>query len=263
MNNNQGWVKLHRQIQSNPLYFSEPFNRALAWVDLLLIANHSDNFFYKRGIRVDVKKGQIGYDLDTLAQRWKWSRGKVERFLKELEKDEQVVRQKTNVTTLISITNYDLYQSDGKADSKPNSKADGHQTVKQTETNKNDNNLKNEKNENKLFSEEVFFVYENSLKHFEEIFLPKTQSQKNNWLSEIDKLIRLDKLQAEVIITLIERTRNDPFWKTNFNSLIKLRQKNKEGVEYWKVFLSKFKNPTKNEQRNEFDALVESIRKQN
>ena len=125
-----GWIKLHRKITDNPLYFSEPFTRGMAWVDMLLIANHTDNFFFKRGIRVDIKTGQIGYDLDTLSKRWKWSRGKVERFLQMLEKDEQIVRQKTNVTTLISIVNYKEYQTDDKpnrkANDKPNSKPNEH-----------------------------------------------------------------------------------------------------------------------------------------
>lgn len=119
-----GWIKLHRKITDNPLYFSEQFNRSMAWIDLLLLANYADNYFFKRGVRVDVKTGQVGYDLDSLAKRWKWSRGKVERFLKMLENDNQIVRQKNNVTTLISIVNYKEYQQDDKANNKPNSKAD-------------------------------------------------------------------------------------------------------------------------------------------
>lgn len=120
-----GWIKLHRKLTENPLYFSEPFSRSMAWIDMLLIANHSDNYFFKRGIRIDVKVGQIGYDLDSLAKRWKWSRGKVERFLNMLENDKQIIRQKTNVTTLISIVNYKEYQTDDKPNKKPNSKANG------------------------------------------------------------------------------------------------------------------------------------------
>lgn len=117
-----GWIKLYRKITENPLYFSEPFNRSLAWIDMLLLANHADNYFFKRGVKVDVKVGQIGYDLDSLAKRWKWSRGKVERFIKFLENDNQIVRQKTNVTTLISIVNYKDYQIDDKPNSKANNK---------------------------------------------------------------------------------------------------------------------------------------------
>lgn len=147
----EGWIKLHRKIVLNPFYFSEPFTRSQAWIDLLILANHSDNFFYKRGIKVDVKTGQVGYDLENLAVRWKWSRGKAERFFCALENTQQIVRQKTNVTTLISIVNYQLYQStdkpNGKANSNPSSKANGQQTVKQTDTNKNEENVNNEKKE--------------------------------------------------------------------------------------------------------------------
>lgn len=120
-----GWIKLNRKILNNSLWLSEPFTRGQAWVDMLLIANSSDGFFFKRGIRVDVKRGQIGFDIDTLAKRWKWSRGKCERFFFMLEMDSQIIRQKNNVTTLISILNYESYQTNDKAKSKADSKADG------------------------------------------------------------------------------------------------------------------------------------------
>ena len=149
----EGWIKLHRKIVDNPYYFSEPFTRSQAWVDLLILANHKVGYFYKRGIKVTVEIGQVGYDLDSLGKRQKWSRGKVERFINELETDKQIVRQKTNVTTLLSIVNYKSYQTDSKAESKPNSKADGQQTVKQTEANKNDKNEENEKNNKPTESE--------------------------------------------------------------------------------------------------------------
>ncbi len=144
--NDTGWVKVYRKMQENPHYFSEPFCRNMAWIDLILLANHDDNFFRCRGVRVEVKRGQIGWGIEEIAKRWKWSRGKLERFLVELETDRQIVRQKNNVTTLISITNYSKYQSNDNA----NNKADGHQTVKQTvkqtDINKNEKNYKNEKN---------------------------------------------------------------------------------------------------------------------
>lgn len=125
----EGWIKLYRKIFNNPGYHSEKFCRNMAWIDLLLLANHEPNFFYKRGIRVDVNIGQIGYDMDTLAKRWKWSRNKIERWFRELEKDKQIVRQKNNVTTLITIVNYSTYQgngnTEGKAKGKANRKAEG------------------------------------------------------------------------------------------------------------------------------------------
>jgi len=130
-------------------YFTEPFCRNMAWVDLILLANHDDNFFRFRGIRIDVKRGQVGYGLDKLSDRWQWSRGKVERWFCELEKDGKIVRQKNNVTTLLTISNYSDYQDGDNTDGKASSKANGQQTVKQTETNKNYKNVKNDENEKK------------------------------------------------------------------------------------------------------------------
>ena len=82
----EGWIKIYRKIMENPMYLSEPFTRMQAWIDLLLIANRKDGFFYIRGNKVIVHRGQIVLSERTLAVRWKWSRGKVSRFLKDLEK---------------------------------------------------------------------------------------------------------------------------------------------------------------------------------
>jgi hypothetical protein len=89
-----GWIKLYRKLQQNDLWTFEPFTRGQAWVDLLLLANHKDGFIRVRGIRVEVKRGQVGWSEIKLAERWKWSRGKVRRFLFELECDGQIIKSK-------------------------------------------------------------------------------------------------------------------------------------------------------------------------
>jgi hypothetical protein len=138
-----GWIKLHRRLTHNPIWTQEPFTRGQAWVDLLLLANHAEKYIRVRGRRVPVKRGQVGWSEVKLAERWQWSRGKVRRFLKELKMDQQIEQQKNNATTLITIINYDAYQSDGTVDET----ADGQQTVQQTDSrrypNKNDKNDKN------------------------------------------------------------------------------------------------------------------------
>lgn len=143
---NTGWIKLYRKSFDNKLYFAEPFTRWQAWCDLLLLANTKSGSFIKRGIKVDVEPGQVGHDIDTLAQRWRWSRGKVNRFISVLETEHQVVRQKSNVTTLISIANWATYQPDSRANGRANDIPDGHQT------NMNKNNKKKEKERTSDFS---------------------------------------------------------------------------------------------------------------
>lgn len=111
-----GWIKLYRKITENPLYFSEPFTRLQAWIDLLIMANYEESIIYVRGNKVEIKRGQLAKSQDTLAERWRWSRGKVLRFLDELQKAGQIGQQKSNVINIISIVNFDLYQQDSTTD---------------------------------------------------------------------------------------------------------------------------------------------------
>lgn len=52
----EGWIKLHRKLSDNPLWTCEPFTKGQAWVDLILLANHEYNYFYKRGIKIEVQR---------------------------------------------------------------------------------------------------------------------------------------------------------------------------------------------------------------
>jgi hypothetical protein len=64
---NDGWIKLHRIIMDHPDWLSEPFTRAQAWVDLLLLANYKTGHIRKRGILIEVQRGQVGYSEETPA----------------------------------------------------------------------------------------------------------------------------------------------------------------------------------------------------
>lgn len=143
----EGWIKLHRKLLENPLWTSEPFTRGQAWVDLLVLANHKDSFFYKRGNKIDVKRGQLARSVVELSDRWKWSRSKVNNFLKQLEKEQQVIQQKSNVTQLVTIINYDCYQEKEQqtVQQKSSRRAAEEQqkdTYKNVKNIKNDNNVK-------------------------------------------------------------------------------------------------------------------------
>ena len=145
----EGWIKLHRQIIEHPDYFSEPFTRVMAWIDLLVLANHKGMNMYVRGNKVEIKRGDTAIAQETLATRWKWSRTKVKRYLNELEKDRQIVQQKSNVINTISIVNYDAYQSDDTTESAADDTTEDQQKADrkpaenpQKSTNKNVKNVK-------------------------------------------------------------------------------------------------------------------------
>lgn len=124
-----------------------------AWIDLLIMANHNGRIIYIRGNKVEINRGEIARSTEGLAQRWMWSRGKVIRFLNELENSKMIVQQKNRVITLLSILNYDVYQSDGTTDKT----ADGQQTVHEQECKnvKNDNINKEATKKNKSVAEKI------------------------------------------------------------------------------------------------------------
>lgn len=147
-----GWVSIHRKITEHPDYFSEPFTRMGAWLDLILMANHTDGYIRVRGIRVMVKRGQTAITQEKMAERWQWSRGKVKRFLDELQNDGQIVQEKSSVINCVSIVNYNKYQRNDTTNGATNSTADStmaeQQTVRQTDINNKDNKVYNENKEN-------------------------------------------------------------------------------------------------------------------
>ncbi len=123
-----GYILIHRKIFENSLYFAEVFSKMQAWIDLLLIANHSSRKIDIRGNLISVNRGQIARSEENLGKRWKWSRGKVRRYLKVLVAERMIVQQKTPAITLISIVNYDAYQSNKTTDRTPGNTADDTET---------------------------------------------------------------------------------------------------------------------------------------
>ena len=128
----EGWISLHRQIMKNEFYFSERFTKTQAWIDLLLLANNKPATFFIRGNEVKLKRGELGYSIKTLSERWKWNERTVDKFLQMLSKREMIQCRKTNITTIISIMNYACYQN--------NTKQTTAQSKNRIHTNNKDNN---------------------------------------------------------------------------------------------------------------------------
>jgi hypothetical protein len=47
----RGYIKLWRCIQDNNLWTDEPFDKARAWIDLVMLANYKDATIQRRGIK--------------------------------------------------------------------------------------------------------------------------------------------------------------------------------------------------------------------
>lgn len=112
------FIKLDRELFDSPLWLSEPFTKAQAWVDLIAMANYADKTKYYKGDFQKIKRGQIVTSQRTLAERWKWSKSKVATYIRALERAEMVSTDNTNRWTVLTIVNYAFYQ-DSKTTKRP------------------------------------------------------------------------------------------------------------------------------------------------
>lgn len=157
MSNKQGWIKLYRQIQNSALWDDgEPFDKAHAWIDLLLCVNHADRQKMIAGEIVTVRQGEMFTSDKFLANRWHWSRNRVRRFLEVIERNNMIYVKRTPNGTWLNVVNYAKYQGQRTAngtgydttDDTTNGTADG--TTDGTQY-KNIKNIKNVKNDNNFF----------------------------------------------------------------------------------------------------------------
>ena len=142
----EGFIALHRKITENEFYFSERFTRTQAWIDLLILANHKPQTVYLRGVETSIDRGQLCWAKTSLAKRWRWNERTVTSFLSTLQNRKMIQSNSTNVTTVITILNYDDYQlsTEPKGKKVQNKVQNKVQSKVQT-----DNNVKNVKNEKK------------------------------------------------------------------------------------------------------------------
>lgn len=129
-----GWIKLHRKLLENPI-MKRPL-WAWLWVVLLLKANHKETKMIWNNNIIIVKEGQFITGRKELSKTSGIPESTIENILKYLENSSQIRQQKTTKYRLITIVNWKDYQ---KPDNKPTT------SRQQADTNKNDNNEKNDK----------------------------------------------------------------------------------------------------------------------
>ena len=106
MDNSRGAHPIHRSILEHWLWRDKPFTRGQVWIDLILLANHKDSQCIIKGNVINVKKGQLLRSKVKLAERWGWTRGRTERFLKLLENEQMIEQQPGQYATIITLLNY-------------------------------------------------------------------------------------------------------------------------------------------------------------
>ena len=124
---NKDWIYLHRKLLDCILWHdNQPFDRRSAWIDLLLLANHSDKTILFDGQETVITRGQYLTSVRQLSERWRWSKDRVLKYLRALVKYNMIHKESNAKRTLITIVNYDVYQvtQDTNKDSNKDSNKD-------------------------------------------------------------------------------------------------------------------------------------------
>ena len=107
---NNGYVKIHRSLEKKGYYQDSHYVHL--WVHLIMKATYCDREYLFNGKIEHLKPGQFITGRNSLSKDTGIHRSKVDRILKVFENEHQIEQQMTNKFRIISITNWDKYQTD-------------------------------------------------------------------------------------------------------------------------------------------------------
>ena len=111
-------VQIHKSVSEDDLFNDGPFDKWHAWCDLIFEAYFGNSSIQVRGITYASTTGSIYGTTRSLAKRWKWSTGKVQRFLRMLETEGKVTVT-YNPICCITVHETDQYRISGNEATAP------------------------------------------------------------------------------------------------------------------------------------------------
>jgi hypothetical protein len=120
-----------------------------------------------------------------------------------------------------------------------------------------------------LFSEDEIKLYDWCVKGklpsskesvFPERSIPKTKKDIHDWMKCIHDLVNIDGYTLQEVNRAIIYAREEPFWKNNFLSLLKLRRKDKDKLKFIDRFIVGWNKENKNKARPGEDAIQQLMR---
>jgi hypothetical protein len=110
MAENKGFIKIYRAILDNPVTCKDADHLAV-WIYLLLEATHKERDKLFDGKKVTLEPGQLITGRKVIADKFNISESKARRVLDAFESDRQIDRQRGAKSSVISIVNWNKYQS--------------------------------------------------------------------------------------------------------------------------------------------------------
>ena len=182
----QGWIKLHRGFTKFEWY--QDANTMRVFLHLLITANHKEAKWQGNVIG----RGQLITSHSNLANDLGLTIQNVRTSISKLKKSENVTVKSTSKFTMLSVCNYDTYQSEDAPTNTPTNKpltGDQQTTNKPLTTNKNVKKEKNDKEE-----AEKFFFWGIDLRTLDQ----KTLQGKQKTLEQLKQVAKLKSQGHEI-----------------------------------------------------------------
>lgn len=161
----EGWIKLHRKIEKSAVFQNEGILKV--WIWCLIKANHEDKWVPVRTGRgttqVLVKRGQFIFGRKTAAKALRMKEPTVQKRMMVLRKLENLIIQSNSHYSIVSIINWDTYQTPPKVEVSPEVSGKYQASI----TNKNYKNEKNIIGRSKKQTDPRIKEFEN---HWSEVF---------------------------------------------------------------------------------------------
>lgn len=144
---NEGFIKLYRQILDNPVICKDSDHYAV-WGYILLTATHKEKKDYFNGKPIILSPGQLITGRIKIARKFNISESKVQRILKTFEIEQQIEQRTTPNMRLITVLNWSEYQTSEQRNKQRvnNDRTTTEQRLNTIQECKNDKNVKNERN---------------------------------------------------------------------------------------------------------------------
>ena len=258
MNDNLGWIKLHRALLDKTIWINSTAEQKTILITLLLMANHEPNQWEWKGKKYIVKSGEFITSLEKIVA--KCGKGittqNVRSALKRFEKLQFLTNESTKQNRLIKIENWGLYQDEENQPNKATNKEvtnDQQRGNKEVTTNKNDKNDKNDKN----------ILYTLVQKAWNDLSenIPKINFIKENSTRSKHLDARIEEVGEEKFIEVLKSVSNSDFlcgknknnWTITFDWFI-------NASNFVKVMEGNYKNKISQKQdNNEFKGYGELI----
>jgi len=141
-----GYIKIWRKL-FHSFYYKESEYVHL-WIHLLLKASHIRHEFLFNGKRMTCDRGQLITGRKSLSKETGINEHKVDRIIKVLKSEHQIEQQTTNRFSLITILNYNDYQSQNEQQNEQQVSNNCATDEQQLSTYNKQKNEKNDKNDN-------------------------------------------------------------------------------------------------------------------